>query len=133
LSIQVLSQRDEIPVGYYLTDCAVSGGTLEEFLKNVLQAAQGQLCVRIEPVCRDFLLPCFSGAGAVPASEQDCPMYFSKALGTEYGTYLSRGQLHAVLRDTQETLRKKLLLAESLNIPLALIEDPALRRSLTGR
>jgi hypothetical protein len=131
--MQVFSHRDELPAGTYLTDCAVSGGTLEGFLREALQAAHGQLCVRIFQVEIEFTLPCFSGTGALPAAQQSCPMYFSKALGTEYGTYLFQGQLHAVLRDTQETLRKKFLLAESLHIPMALIEDQGLRRVLTGR
>jgi hypothetical protein len=133
LSIKIFSHRDELPAGTYLTDCAVSGGTLKGFLREALQAAQGQLCVRIFSASLDFLLPCFSGIGTTPAAIPSCTMHFSEALCTEYGTYVSQGQLHAVLRDRYETLQKKLLLAESLHIPMALIEDPELRKALTGR
>jgi hypothetical protein len=133
LSIQVLSHRDELPAGTYLTDCAVSGGTLEGFLKEALQVAQGQLCVRLSPVRMEFLLPCFSGQGTVTASKEGYTMHFSEALCTEYGTCLAEGQLHCILWDTHETLKRKLRLAESLHIPMALIESPELRRTLTGR
>jgi hypothetical protein len=117
------SALNQIPWDYYLVDCAVSGGTLRDFLQQALEAAQGRLCVRVYPTAMDFPLPCPSGVGETLAfgAEFPTPSYFSPALCTQYGSYLLEDTLHLVLWDTRETLAKKLQLAESLKIPYALV------------
>ncbi len=131
MSISVFPSAGHLPQKTFLTDCAVSGGTLEAFLKSALQLAQGQLCVRIRPIHMDFILPCFSGAGTSLTEPQARELrigrrlFFSSALCTEYFTFFQQNQLHGVLSDTSETLVKKYHLARQLNIPYVLAEDPA--------
>lgn len=130
------SRVEEIPTGYFLTDCAVSGGRLKDFLQAALDAAQGRLCVRLEPVFMDFPLPCPSGTGRrltltqLRALYTGQPCHGSPALGGEYFTLVRDGQAHGVLFDTQESLVEKYRLLRRLSVPLVLVEDPALRALL---
>lgn len=136
MPISICASAEALPPNFFLTDCAVSGGTLETFLRRAMDAAQGQLCVCLSPVHMDFCLPCARGTGRpLTAAEAsvlcgDAPRHFSQALCTDYVTLLLDGQLHTVLLDCTETLRRKLLLADRLGVPYALIEDPALRQAL---
>ena len=126
MSISFFRRREELPSGCYLTDCAVSGGSLEKFLSSACCAAQGRLCVRIAPVYMDFPLPCFSGAGRELSRQeaQSLPGFrqlrCSDALCTGYFTYLRDGILHLVLYDTQETLERKLSCCRLVGIPYVL-------------
>lgn len=129
MSITVCRNRDQIPPGFYLADCAVSGGTLEAFLRACMELTKGQLCVRIAPIAMDFPLPCPGGKGT-PISQDKLEQlkkthacHFSSALQMNYLTYMDGPQLHGVLFDTKETLRKKLNLAERLGVPMALLPD----------
>lgn len=137
MSIHVYGSLHELPPGFYLTDCAVSGGTLESFLRSALELSGGRLCVRIRPYSMDFPLPCPSGIGTVLPEEllhrvrEAYPCHFSPALGTNYLTYLDSGVLHAVLFDNERSLGYKLTLCEKLGIPSAFIPDQKLRVLLT--
>lgn len=139
MSITVCRSPARLPEDCFLVRCAVSGGTLEEFLGKALEAAHGILCVRIAPVYMDFTLPCFSGAGALLTEEEAARLAqgktrrFSQALCTDYFCYLAGETLHTVLADTPETLRKKLRMAEAAGVPYALAETEAVYRLLTGR
>ena len=53
-------------------------------------------------------------------------------LCTEYFTYLRDGTAHAVLFDSADSLRKKYSALQKAGVPMALIEDPALRAQLSG-
>lgn len=139
MSITVFSSMDHLPQGTYLADCAVSGGTLEDFLKRALQFSHKLLCVRMKMVYMDFTLPCPTGVGT-PLNEAQASALlakrmpvFSPALCTNYVTFLEDQRLHAVLADSPETLRKKLRLAESLGVPYALAETEQIYRLLGGR
>lgn len=131
MSITVLHTVGKLPEGYFLINCAVSGGTLADFLKKALRAAQGRLCVRIEPVYMEFSLPCPGGVGTVLTGKQAQSLSqgrkkcYSTALGTEYFCYLLNGQLRAVLMDTPETLERKLQIADAAGVPYALMETRA--------
>lgn len=126
MSITVYCEPKNIPPGFYLTDCAVSGGTLESFLNTAMELSGGKLCIRLNLIAMDFVLPCRTGLGTpiIPSRlEQLRKAYvshFSPALMMQYLTYLEHGQLHAVLFDTLDTLDKKLKLAETLGVPMAL-------------
>lgn len=139
MSTTVCSSIREIPPGYFLADCATSGGTLQVFLRKALEASGGKLCLRIAPVYMDFPLPCPSGTGRVlslselQTLHQGQPCYFSRALCTEYFTLLQDGQAHAVLFDSLRSLRAKYDAAVSCGIPLVLLEDAALRRKITEK
>lgn len=136
MSIALFGSRDEIPAGFYLTDCTVSGGTLEQFLTAALELARGRLCVRLTAGAMDFTLPCPTGQGSPLAPEtrsallRQHPVIFSEALCTNYLTFCSGDRLHAVLFDDVSSLIKKLSLCQRLGIPAALITDRALRLQL---
>ena len=126
MSITVCRNRDDIPPGFYLTDCAVSGGTLEAFLKTALELSAGKLCLQLRPMAMEFTLPCRSGVG-IPITQQrltqlrkTCHSHFSPALLMEYLTFQENAQVHLVLFDTEATLKKKQLLAERLGVPMIL-------------
>ncbi len=127
MSITVYRRPEELPESCLLADCAVSGGTLEAFIRGAMEAAHGRLCLRILPVYADFPLPCSPGQEQMLARDaaatlgQSQSRHYSQALGTEYFTYTEHGRLHAVLYDTQDTLRGKLRLADSLGVPCALV------------
>lgn len=139
MSISVFSSIGSLPPKTLLTDCAVSGGTLEGFLKDALRLSHGQLCIRLQYVHMDFSLPCLSGVGTPLTQEQAAGLrkgrcvYFSGPLCTEYFTFFQQKCLHGVLSDTPETLIKKLRLAERLGVPYALAEDPAVFSLLTQK
>ena len=128
MSISFFRRREELPSGCYLTDCAVSGGSLEAFLSSACAAAQGRLCVRISPVYMDFPLPCFRGTGRALSRQEaqslrgNCRLHLSHALCTGYFTCLHQGSLHLVLFDTQETLKRKLQCCRTAGVPYVLIE-----------
>ena len=136
MSITVYTQESQIPPGSYLADCAVSGGTLGEYLRTAMEAAQGRLCIRIAPVYMDFPLPCPSGVGRTLTAQElrtlhgSAPCYFSEALCTEYFTYLRDGAAHVVLFDSVGSLRAKYQAVQAAGVPMVLIADPALRQQL---
>ncbi len=128
MSISFFRSLEELPSGCYLTDCAVSGGRMEDFLSAALSAAHGKLCVRISPVYMEFLLPCFGGTGRVlsrhealslPGSDR---LHISRDLCTGYFTYLEHSRLRLVLFDTQETLEEKLRCCQTAEVPYVLLE-----------
>lgn len=126
MSISFFRRESELPPGIYLTDCAVSGGTLEGFLTLALSAAQGRLCVRLSPVYMDVPLPCPGGTGRFlsPQEAQSLPEFrqlrYSDALCTGYFTYLRDAALHLVLYDTRETLERKLSCCRRVGVPYVL-------------
>ena len=136
MSTTVCSSFQEIPSGYFFADCAISGGNLQNYLRDVLSAADGRLCIRLQPVYTDFPLPCPSGIGTpltideLKALYTGAPCFFSEALCTEYFTYLKNGQAHVVLFDSIRSLREKYRTAVACGIPMILIEDPNLREKL---
>jgi hypothetical protein len=136
MSTRLCSGIEEIPNRYFITDCAVSGGRLEDFLQKALEVAQGQLCVRLEPVFMDFLLPCTSGQGQQLTLDElrqlhtGQPCHTSKDLGAEYFTFLRDGQAHVVLFDSPKSLLEKYRLLCQLGVPLVLAEDASLRALL---
>lgn len=137
MSMTVCSSLQEIPPGYFLAECAVSGGNLQDYLRAIAEAAGGRLCVRLQPVYMDFPLPCPSGSGTPLTPQQlrerhrNAPCFFSEALCTEYFTYVEEGRLHAVLYDSPDSLKKKYQCLQACGIPMVLIEDPQLRSLLT--
>lgn len=136
MSITVYAREEEVPAGVYLADCAVSGGSLISYLEAVKAAAGGKLCVVLSPVYMDFPLPCTTGVGTALSANQlqslrkNAPCYFSGCLCTEYFTYLRDGTAHAVLFDSQKSLRAKLQAVQSAGITMVLIPDPGLRAAL---
>lgn len=131
MSTALLKGREQIPDGFFLVDCAVSGGTLEGFLRSALTVSHGKLCVRIQEQAVDFPLPCLSGQGRsltideVSKLKADHRCFFSEALGTNYFTYTQNSRLHCVLFDDFDSLQYKLSLCRHLKIPMVLFQPPA--------
>lgn len=125
MSILVYHDLQQLPEPCAVTDCAVSGGTLEDFLKRAVRECGQKLCVRILPVYMDFPLPCPGGIGKALTQEdfarrcRPLQPHFSAAFGTEYYTLRRADGPHVILGDTRETLRWKLRLCQRLGIPYA--------------
>lgn len=126
MSIRLCQTEQEIPPGYRLADCAVSGGTLEAFLRAALRLTEGKLCLRLVPQRVVFPIPCPQGRGkdlpqeALEALRAAHPWHYSPALLTNYLSFSQQGQLHILLFDTGDTLARKQQLAQALGVPLLL-------------
>ena len=136
MSTLVYPQKSLVPQDFYLCGCAVSGGTLEDYLRRAMAETGGRLCPILHPVYMDFPLPCPDGIGN-PLTVQmlknrynGAPCYFSRSLCTEYFTYVKDGQAHVTLYDSLRSLREKAALLKRLGIPAVVVEDPKLRKEL---
>ena len=136
MSMRVCTALENIPEGWFLADCAVSGGTLEAYIGQLLQIVAGKLCVRLQPVFMDFELPCGSGTGIV-LGESDLrrmyngqSTYFSASLCTNYFTCISGDFAHVILFDTAQSLKEKYILLERRGVPMVFMEDKSLLDTL---
>lgn len=126
MSIRLCKTEQEIPPDYRIADCAVSGGTLENFLREALRLTEGKLCLQLVPQAMIFPIPCPRGMGTTPSQEAlealkaAYPWHYASALMTNYLTFQQQGQLHILLFDTRDTLHKKQQLAQALGVPLLL-------------
>ena len=134
MSMIVYPNRSDIPSGFYITGCAVSGGSLREFLTSAMKLSGGRLCPTLEPVYREFLLPCPTGKGTRITKEYLNTLltqhagFFSETLCTNYLTFLRDQKLVLILYDTPESLRKKYRLLHSLSVPCILVPDAEVRQ-----
>ena len=128
--------QGKCPRDHRMVSCAVSGGTLEAFIRRSLKEAGGKLCLRLSPQYVDFPLPCSGGKGRGLSPKELQQLYrgqtvhYSEAFKMEYFTYLEQGILHAVLFDSERSLRDKLQLARNLQVPMVYIPEPFLRKTL---
>ena len=108
-----------------LIGTALSGGSLRELLEEaVAKYGTAQLALGVERTAMDFQLPCRTGYGTpltqdtLAALRRNCgaPVFFSEALCAKYFTYRSGGETRLVLFDDDETVSRKLALAQSLGI-----------------
>lgn len=122
------------PHGRTVYPCAVSGGTLEDYIKSL----SGSFCLRISPTHMDFPIPCPDGTGrSLTQTElntlyQNQQTHFSPEFCMEYFTYMDGEQLHLVLFDTLRSLKEKYRLARRLKVKNICIPDRTLRQQLTG-
>lgn len=129
--------QGKCPQDHQMVSCAVSGGTLEAFVRKCLEETGGKLCLKISPQYVVFPLPCASGKGRPLTPKELEQLYhgqtvhYSEAFKMEYFTYLEQGTLQAVLFDSERSLREKFKLAKNLNVPLVFIPEPFLRKTLT--
>lgn len=132
MSMIVCRHRDQIPSGWFLGDCAVSGGTLEEYLRDAMVYSGGKLCIQLRSRACIYPLPCPSGAGRIPSPEEIQSLkslhksHFSEALMTNLLTYETQDGLFCLLFDTDDSLRKKAELLKALKIPMVLTENQRL-------
>ena len=112
-----------------LIGTALSGGSLRALLEEaVAKYGTERLALGVERIAMDFPLPCRSGYGkpltpeALAALLRRCggaPVFFSEALCAKYFTYRRDGETRLVLFDDDETVGRKLALAQSLGIETA--------------
>lgn len=111
-----------------LIGTALSGGSLRELLEEAVRKyGTAPLALGVERIAMDFPLPCRNGYGTPLAPEalttlrQRCgaKVFFSEALCAKYFTYRSDGETRLVLFDDDETVSRKLALAQSLGIEQA--------------
>ncbi|MPM45298.1 hypothetical protein SDC9_91984 [bioreactor metagenome] len=113
---------------------ALSGGSLAQRLEEaVRQYGPARIALCVERTAEDFYLPAPEGRGAPLTrenlrrriAERSPTVFYSKELCARYFTYMSRQSgAHFVMFDDAETMRRKLLLADSLNIRSAILAYP---------
>lgn len=117
------------PGAIVLISTALSGGSLQERLRDAQQQFSGRTALLVERVRMDFTLPARTGEGT-PLSAQDLEtlmeeqspsVFFSQDLCARYFTYSQGGQGHFVLFDDAETIAHKLRIGTSLGFPAAFV------------
>ena len=114
-----------------LINTAVSGGSLEGYLRGLLPVWGSRLWVYLAPIRMLFPVPCLSGVGmpldkaAADALIARYPPHFSEDLACCYCFFRDEaGDARVLLFDTEETCRKKLNLLRSLGVRRVFGEIP---------
>lgn len=115
---------------------ALSGGSLTGRLEEAIAAyGRGRIALDVQRLRMDFTLPARTGTGEpldgeafqrLTAREQST-VFFSPELCARYFTYVRRAVPHLVLFDDADTIRKKLELAQTLQIGEAFLMWPEIR------
>ena len=102
---------------------ALSGGFLEERLKEAVERfGAGRVALDLQRLRMDFPLPCPSGEGEALSGEElekriaGQAVHFSVPLCARYVVLLRQGRGRLVLFDDEDTMAKKIALAEGLGI-----------------
>ncbi len=117
-----------------LISSALSGGSLRQRLEEAAGRYGAQrVALAVERVAEDFFLPSPTGQG-MPLTREELrrcleerspSVFFSRELCAHYFTYMSRHSgAHFVLFDDAGSIRQKLHLARSLDIPHAVLAYP---------
>ncbi|MCD8354414.1 MAG: hypothetical protein LUC47_08900 [Clostridiales bacterium] len=118
------------PAAQVLVSSALSGGTLKGRLSEAMDRLGGnRVVLAVERMAADFALPAVSGQGQpltprelAALREQHRPKrWYSGEFCAWYFAYEREGQVHLVLYDDGESIRRKLLLAKDLGIVQALV------------
>ena len=117
------------PGAMVLISTALSGGSLQERLRDAQQQFSGRAALLVERVRMDFTLPAHTGEGTPLSAqelealmeEQSPSVFFSQDLCARYFTYSQGGQGHFVLYDDAETIAHKLRTGTSLGFPAAFL------------
>lgn len=117
------------PGAFAMISTALSGGNLQERLRDALGQFSGRAALLVERVRMDFTLPARTGEGTpLTAQELEALMerespsvFFSQDLCARYFTYSRSGQGHFVLFDDGETIAHKLRTGTTLGFPAAFL------------
>lgn len=117
------------PGAIVLISTALSGGSLQERLRDALQQYSGRAALLVERVRMDFTLPARTGEGTPLTAlelealmERESPsVFFSQDLCARYFTYTQGGQGHFVLFDDGETIAHKLRTGTALGFSAAFL------------
>ena len=118
-----------VPGAVPLICTALSGGSLQERLRDALQQYSGRAALLVERVRMDFTLPARTGEGTPLTAlelealmERESPsVFFSQDLCARYFTYTQGGQGHFVLFDDGETIAHKLRTGTALGFSAAFL------------
>ncbi|MCD8334711.1 MAG: hypothetical protein LUC35_05100 [Clostridiales bacterium] len=118
------------PTAQVLISSALSGGTLKGRLGEAMERlGRNRVVLAVERMAADFALPAVSSQGQ-PLTRRELAAlqeryrpkrWYAEELCAWYFTYEQEGQVHLVLYDDGESIRRKLLLAKELGIAQALV------------
>ena len=134
--MSIITSAQQIPKGYSLAECAVSGGNLRSCILDLMKITEGRLCLSIRFYQADFLLPATDGNGQeleqlhLTQLMKGRQSRYSPSLCANYFTYLDGDNLHAVLFDTEKSILEKYKAAEACGVKLVFTEDPAVQQIL---
>lgn len=113
---------------------ALSGGSLNARLTEAINRyGTERIALGIQRVAEDFTLPAPSGCGTPLSREElsqriksrNASVFFSDELCAYYFTYMSRHSgAHFVLFDNAASIRKKIIIAKSLNLSACILAWP---------
>lgn len=116
---------------------ALSGGSLSVRLAEAVDRyGADRVALGIQRVAEDFTLPAPSGCGTPLTREElaqrmkarNAPVFFSDELCAYYFTYMSRHSgAHFVLFDNAASIRKKIMIAKSINLPACILTWPEIQ------
>ena len=125
------------PGARVIVSTALTAGSLANRLQEAIQIhGGGRVCVEIERLARDIVLPAPQGMGdalsrdALQAilEKRNATVFFSSELCAHYFTYRdAQGQTHFVLYDDAASIRKKLALCQRMGVREAFLLYPEVR------
>lgn len=110
---------------WLVTETAISGGSLDEYIGELQNAYPGRIAATLRPVSADFRLPAEDSEGRpVTAEERNrlresvgAQSFFSRELCAKYFTYMDDQQVgHFVLYDDESTMEAKLIRLAELGV-----------------
>ncbi len=124
---------EHAPNSLCLVDTAISGGSLERHLTQLIEDyGRERLVVQLVRSCAVFSIPSAQADG-IPLHFEDIPTlchtygavpFFSRELCAKYFTYTDNGQPHFVLFDDPETLHAKRQLLHTLGLDHQILVFP---------
>lgn len=108
-----------------VTQSALSGGNLEEYISSLLEKYPNRIAVSIRPICTDFALPSKDSEGTPISDEErmerikkyDSGVFFSSDLCAKYFTYMDENENgHFVIFDDDSTISAKIQRLNALDI-----------------
>ena len=129
LELYVTEPYGAAPNARVMISTALSGGSLQGRLEEVLERFGPRVALWVERTAEDFLLPSPSGAGAPLTAEElesrraeyGSEVFFSSELCAHYFTYMAGDKGHFVLFDDAGSIRKKLHTARRLGVSAAFL------------
>ena len=120
-----LCQARQVQYAMVVTDTAISGGSLEEYLQDLQRQYPGRIAAALRPVSADFTLPAQDSEGKLLTAEErqallmrsGAQAFFSRELCARYFTYMDEHNTgHFVLYDDAATIEAKVNRLEAAGI-----------------
>ncbi len=114
---------------------ALTGGYFREYLLEVVDCCDKNICLYLDPLQHKFSLPCYNGHGerldevVLQSHLEQHDAYFSPDLLCNY-IYLAE-EPAVILYDTTDTLQGKFALAKELGVRVLIAEESVLSKIKT--